>query len=1415
LPSTEDFFAPLLSGQNDAITASIAAAPQSSGADDSFSAELTSLSLPDPQLLRLAINHTTDQAIAANGTSVGFTVSGFNPNETTTNTFADADNHHLTMDVNPGGNDTPNLTSLDDGTITPSLVETGQGGQTTSGAGNPIAVDTERNLTPTITVNAANPADVTFTVDGLQADEHGSVTFADTSGRQDTVPIASNGTYSANLSNLAIGTITYTMSVTDPAGNVTTVDPTATLGDGSANAPAGPAQLPNLLAGEAVRPPWMVAGVDYAVGIPAGTVLTDWQNLTGPGISIVGNTVRIDNTNNVHISNVDFSLHGGANLYITNSNNTVVTDCNFQSTTSAEIIQLAGSSSGLTVSYCNIDGDSAAADGNALIGATGNVVVQYDWLKNFPERAVALWGGDTSLNLSYNLIENGAMYPGAHLNFLQLSGANATISAVVEFNTTYQQVQASSGEGFQFYDNETGGTLVSPTLANNTMIASPTQGASYLSGGNNIAMSYLLHGSSGSQYPTAITGTASIYDNYFDATSAYGIFYPNSFNGWSIYNNIDMTNGNTIGSGSPPNTAPAAPTIGSFSPDTGSVAGITDASVLTLTGTAAANSTVNVYDGSTLLGTTATNTSGAWSYTTATLTDGTHNFTATDTQSGATSTASAALAVTVDSVVPVAPVISSAAIVNSNEASLNGTALDQGVVEAGDVIKIYDGSILLGSTTTNAAGGWSLTSGPLAPGTHALTSTVTDEAGNISAASQAIDLTVASAPAAPSIGSFSPVTGSVTGATDASVLTLTGTAAANSTVNVYDGSTLLGTTAANTNGAWSYTTATLANGVHSFTATDALSGATSTASTALAVTIDLVAPAAPVISSAAVVNSNEASLNGTALDQGVAEIGDVVKIYDGSTLLGSTTTNAAGGWTYTSGPLASGTHALTATVTDEAGNISAASQAVDLTVASAFVSPTIGSFLPDTGSIAGVTDANVLTLTGAAAASSTVNLYDGTVLLGTATTDATGAWTFKTATLTDGIHSFTATDTLSGATSAASAALAVTVDTVAPAAPIITSDATHSDNTVSISGTALDHGAAEPGDLVKIYDGSTLIGTTTTDPSGSWSYTTNPLSDGYHPLTATVTDVAGNTSAPSQVVDPLVDPPVSPTAPAITSFSPATGSVAEVTDANVVTLSGKAEANTTVSVHDGSTLLGTSTANASGAWTYVTPKLADGTHAFNATDIDASGLTSGASSTLNVTIDTVAPTDTFTGAVKNSNGSFTLTGTALDQGVPESGDVVKIYDNTSYLGSATVGSNGSWNFTTPALVDSVHTFTSTVTDQAGNIGQSSSSVTFNTSTKHIYVSTTGNDVMTGAGGSDTFVFTGTNFGKDVITNFHPQGGNQDVIQFSQTAFSNFAAVLSHAQQVGSDVVITHDTADTVTLKNVVLNKLTQSNFLFV
>ncbi|NEV00841.1 Ig-like domain-containing protein [Bradyrhizobium uaiense] len=261
----------------------------------------------------------------------------------------------------------------------------------------------------------------------------------------------------------------------------------------------------------------------------------------------------------------------------------------------------------------------------------------------------------------------------------------------------------------------------------------------------------------------------------------------------------------------------AAPTITSFSPDSNVVGdGITNANQLTLMGTATADSTVEVFDGTAQIGTVTANANGSWFFATAPLPDGSHAFTAEDVDAaGRVSAASAALNVTVDTVAPGAPTVSSFSpdsnitgdgITNANQLTLTGTS------EAGSNILIFDGSTQIGSAAADVNGNWSFVTGALVDGTHAFTSKAVDAAGNVSATSAALNVTVDTvAPNAPTIVSGTPAS--------SNMVLVSGTAEAGSTINLYEGITLLGTAVTASNGVWNITTGSLTQGVHVFTAT--------------------------------------------------------------------------------------------------------------------------------------------------------------------------------------------------------------------------------------------------------------------------------------------------------------------------------------------------------------------------------------------------------------------------------------------------------------------------------------------------------------------------------------------------------------------------------------------------------------------
>ncbi|MFF6707717.1 Ig-like domain-containing protein [Pseudomonas aeruginosa] len=630
-----------------------------------------------------------------------------------------------------------------------------------------------------------------------------------------------------------------------------------------------------------------------------------------------------------------------------------------------------------------------------------------------------------------------------------------------------------------------------------------------------------------------------------------------------------------------------------------------------LSGTAEPGSTVTLTDGNgNPIAEVTADGSGNWTYTPSTpIANGTVvNVVAED----AAGNSSPPATVTVDSSAPPAPVINP-----SNGVVISGTA------EAGATVTLTDaGGNPIGQVTADGSGNWSFTPGtPLANGT-VIVATATDPTGNTGP--QAATTVDAVAPPAPVID---PSNGT----------TISGTAEAGAKVILTDGNgNPIGETTADGSGNWTFTPATpLANGtVVNAVAQDPAGNTGPQGST----TVDAVAPNTPVVNP-----SNGNLLNGT------AEPGSTVTLTDGNgNPIGQTTADGSGNWSFTPGSQLPNGTVVNVTASDAAGNTSLpATTTVDSSL------PSIPQVDPSNGSV----------ISGTADAGNTIIITDGNGNpIGQVTADGSGNWSFTPGIpLPDG----TVVNVVARSPSNVDSAPAViTVDGVAPAAPVIDPS-----NGTEISGTA------EAGATVILTDGGgNPIGQATADGSGNWTFTPSiPLANGTV-INAVAQDPAGNTSGPASVTVDAIAPP----APVI---NPSNG----------VVISGTAEAGATVILTDGNgNPIGQVTADGSGNWSFTpgTP-LANGS-VINALAQDAAGNTSGPAST---TVDSVAPA---TPVLDPSNGTV-ISGTA------EAGATVILTDGGGNpIGQATADGSGNWSFTPGTPLTNGTVINAVAQDAAGN-----------------------------------------------------------------------------------------------------------------
>jgi large repetitive protein len=452
--------------------------------------------------------------------------------------------------------------------------------------------------------------------------------------------------------------------------------------------------------------------------------------------------------------------------------------------------------------------------------------------------------------------------------------------------------------------------------------------------------------------------------------------------------------------------------------------------------------------------------------------------------------------------------------------------------------------------------------------------------------------------------------------------------------------------------------------------------------------LDTTAPPAPVITSpleGATITTQTVAVAGT-----TAGGSSLVEIAEASTLLASGTAASFAGAGLTVVLLGDGAHVIRARARDLAGNfgpytVPARTIFVDADPPQLVsTTPLAGGAMAGSATVkATYTDPDHATL-----ASCTLQVRDAIADLAAGAAMANGmdcTWTPAARALSElaGPYSATAQASDPAGNRSPRDQWSFDVDSVAPLAPFVSIP---SEGAFLGSGSVTVEGSAEPGSTVKIFEGITLLGSQTANPFFAIPLT---FAEGPHTLTVTAADAAGNVS-PATTRSFTVDF-TAPAAPVITN--PSEGEVVPAT----FTLTGTAEALSTVRIFEGLTLRATVTASPS--WS-VLMSFSDGPHTITATATDRAGNT-GPAATRSFVADVSAPAEPI--ITFPSEGQFLNTASITIQGSADAGSTVRVYEGTVLLGVTTP--TPSWSL--PQMFsENTHVIRATATDALGNVSTS-------------------------------------------------------------------------------------------------------------
>ncbi|MFI3024716.1 Ig-like domain-containing protein, partial [Klebsiella aerogenes] len=484
--------------------------------------------------------------------------------------------------------------------------------------------------------------------------------------------------------------------------------------------------------------------------------------------------------------------------------------------------------------------------------------------------------------------------------------------------------------------------------------------------------------------------------------------------------------------------------------------------------------------------------------------------------------------------------------------------------------------------------------------------------------------------------------------------------------------------------------------------------------------------------------------------------GQIIKIYANTVLLGSLVVDENGDWSFPTELAANSRYTFEVLLQDAGGNAIVTSMPYTITTGFDYATPAIVSAEDASGIFTGPisegqpTDETNPILSGTSDPGVMINLYDGDVLLGSTTADASGVWTFTpTIPLTgDGEHVITATATDGTNESARSGGFIITLDTVCEK-PVITGI---EDDAGSVTGNILDNGnhtddgnvvvsgTAEPGSTITLFftgqDNAIDSIDVQLNADGTWSVPVDFMAmhgEGTYTYWVLSYDQAGNKAVSDKVtVEYSTTPPDAVTSQELNDdVGSITGPISsgDITDDNQPEYNGEAEPGSTIIISDNGTVIGSVTADEKGHWSF-TPEtpLNDGAHSFSVVVEDANGLQSEPSEAIDFTVDTQAPEPIDIKSPDNlvvTDDVGSVTGPVEQGGVTDDtkptftgenqtpGNIVIVMDNGAELGSAVVDENGKWSFTPEtAMAEGAHEIELIAADAAGNRSEPSSAFDF-------------------------------------------------------------------------------------------------------